>query len=106
MDFKKTQIPEKASIINHDYLDYSYEVLKAITHPLRLSLIKFIDREKSTYVNKIYKSLDLEQSITSQHLRVLRNADLVTTKRDGKYILYSLNYERMQTILSILKRYM
>ena len=40
----------------------------------------------------------LEQSITSQHLRILRNADLVNTRREGKFIYYSLNYDKIDQV--------
>jgi DNA-binding transcriptional ArsR family regulator len=73
-------------------LDVSSEILRALAHPLRLQIIEFIDTNKSVNVNKIYNTLKLEQSITSQHLRILRTAGLVTTRREGKFILYEVNY--------------
>ena len=51
-----------------------------------MKIMGFIDKNKNVHVNKIYNTLGLEQSITSQHLRILRNADLVKTKREGKFI--------------------
>lgn len=76
----------------------SMEVLKCLAHPVRLSIIKFIHSEGEVHVNKIYSSLKLEQSITSQHLRVLRNHDIVDTTRNGKFILYTVNTKRLQYI--------
>ncbi|MFZ4542881.1 MAG: ArsR/SmtB family transcription factor [Saprospiraceae bacterium] len=73
-------------------LDVSSEILRALAHPLRLQILEFIDKNKSINVNKIYNTLKLEQSITSQHLRILRAAGLVTTHRKGKFILYEVNY--------------
>jgi len=44
----------------------------------------------------------LEQSITSQHLRVLRTTDLVSTERDGKFIHYRVDYDKIdQTVKAI-----
>ncbi len=83
---------------NQENLDIASELLRAITHPLRLQIIAFIDSEKLINVNKIYNTLKLEQSITSQHLRILRQVDLVDTKREGKYIYYSLNYDKMEQV--------
>jgi ArsR family transcriptional regulator len=51
-------------------------------------------------VNKIYNTLKLEQSITSQHLRILRDAGLVNTTRDGKYIHYTVNYAKIAHVVS------
>ncbi len=83
---------------NQHELDTASELLRAIAHPLRLSILEFIDKKSVINVNKIYNTLKLEQSITSQHLRILRNADLVETKREGKFIYYSLNYDKIEQV--------
>ncbi|NUO01936.1 MAG: helix-turn-helix transcriptional regulator [Saprospiraceae bacterium] len=93
--------------LNGEKLHVSSEMLRAMAHPLRLRIIEFIDKNGSINVNKIYNSLRLEQSITSQHLRVLRAAGVVKTTREGKFIHYSLDYEiigqALQAIRSFLK---
>lgn len=77
-------------------LELSSEILRALAHPLRLQIVAFIDQNKRINVNKIYNTLKLEQSITSQHLKILRDAEILETKRTGKYIFYSLNYSRIE----------
>lgn len=74
------------------------EIMRAIAHPLRLRIIRFIDKNRKINVNKIYNKLKLEQSITSQHLRILREAEIVLAERDGKFIYYSLNYDRLKQL--------
>ena len=76
-------------------LDESSEILRALAHPLRMEILEFIDENDKINVNKIYNTLGLEQSITSQHLRILRLAELVQTKREGKFTYYSINYPKM-----------
>ena len=58
--------------------------------PSRLKILDFIDKNNAINVNKIYNTLKLEQSITSQHLRILRDTQLVDADRDGKYVHYTL----------------
>ena len=77
---------------NVERLQYSVDVLYALAHPLRLRILEYIDKHGEINVNRIYRALGLEQSITSQHLKVLRMAGIVHAKRDGKYILYRLDY--------------
>ena len=91
-----------AAFNQHD-LDTASELLRAIAHPLRLSILEFIDKKGVINVNKIYNTLRLEQSITSQHLRILRNVDLVETKREGKFIYYSLNYDKIEQVNNAIK---
>ncbi len=89
-----------------EQLQESSEVLRALAHPLRMKILEFIDEQGSTHVNKIYNTLHLEQSITSQHLRVLRLADLVHTKREGKYIFYTVNYPKLHKIIKAINKYL
>lgn len=83
---------------NSPDLQAASDLLRAIAHPLRMTILEFIDEKKVINVNKIYNTLKLEQSITSQHLRILRNADLVEAKREGKFIYYSLNYNKIDAV--------
>jgi len=85
--------------INEENLKVSAEVLRALTHPLRMKILEFIDKHKTINVNKIYNTLKLEQSITSQHLRILRLANIVQTTRDGKFIHYSINYPKIAQVV-------
>ena len=77
--------------------------IKALAHPLRLSIISFIDKNGEINVNKIYRSLKLEQSVASQHLAILRQANVVKTERDGKFIYYSLNEERISELADLVE---
>jgi ArsR family transcriptional regulator len=86
-------------IINEDKLQGSSEVLRALAHPLRMKILEFIDKHKTINVNKIYNSMKLEQSITSQHLKILRETEVVITEREGKFILYSVNYAKLTIVL-------
>ena len=92
--------------INNEKLQASAELLRALAHPLRMRILEFIDKNDSINVNKIYNTLNLEQSITSQHLRILRQVDLVKTRRDGKYIHYSLNYDKLGTSVNTIRRFL
>ncbi len=85
-------------LLNSEKLEVATGVFRAFAHPLRLKILKFINDNDKTNVQRIYSSLRLEQSITSQHLRVLRDAGLVLTIRSGKFIFYSLNHDNMDTI--------
>lgn len=80
-------------VFNNEKLHYSSELMRALAHPLRLKILEFIDGQGKINVNKIYKSLSIEQSITSQHLRILRMAGVVDCSRDGKFMHYNINYD-------------
>jgi len=52
------------------------------------------ERDKIT-VTEIFLHLRLEQSVASQHLAILRKSGFVKTKREGKFIYYSINRQRL-----------
>ena len=79
-------------------IEKAAELLKAVAHQLRLKIIKLIHDKKEENVNVIYNTLKIEQSITSQHLKILRGVDVVQTRRDGKKIYYKLNYDRLSAM--------
>jgi DNA-binding transcriptional ArsR family regulator len=82
-------------------LQAASNLLRAVTHKLRLSIIKLLDDKGEINVNSIYTTLKLEQSITSQHLKILRDNDVVQTRRDGKMIYYTLNYDKLRSVEKI-----
>src|ERR1700748_1834794 len=73
-------------------------VLRAINHKLRQQILKLIDDNGKMTVTEIYVKLRLEQSVASQHLAILRKAGFVKTERDGKFIYYSVNQERLEEL--------
>ena len=73
-------------------------ILKAINHKLRQAIIKMLEEHERMTVTEIFVKLRLEQSVTSQHLSILRKAGVIKFKRDGKFIIYSLNHERIAAI--------
>lgn len=73
-------------------------VLRAINHKLRQRVIDLLDEHGNMTVTDIYIKLRLEQSVASQHLAILRRAGVVATDRQGKYIHYSLDRDRLAQI--------
>lgn len=73
-------------------------VLRAVNHKLRQQILKLIHGSGKMTVTEIYIKLRLEQSVASQHLAILRKTGYVTTIRDGKFIYYSVNEERLAEI--------
>lgn len=88
---KKTKVR-----FNHEKLQYSTALMKALAHPLRLKILEFIDKKGVINVNKIYNTLKIEQSVTSQHLKLLRLAGVVNAEKDGKYVHYTINYNILE----------
>jgi DNA-binding transcriptional ArsR family regulator len=65
------------------------EVLKAIAHPVRLRIIAILS-EGDEHVNGLAERLGVQQSITSQQLRILRMRRLVESVRENGFARYRL----------------
>lgn len=77
------------------------EFLKTMAHEGRLMILYHLgDNEKS--VGELEDLLNLRQAAVSQMLARLREERLVTTRRDGKTIYYSLANENANRIITLL----
>lgn len=70
------------------------DLLQSLAHPRRLEIIQLI-RDQELAVSDIHTMLDLPQANISQHLMILRDAQVVKTRRDGKQVYYSLNNKKI-----------
>jgi ArsR family transcriptional regulator, virulence genes transcriptional regulator len=77
------------------------KVFYAISHPLRKKILKLLDEKKQLRVTDIYVNLRIEQSVASQHLKILREASIVVTQRAGKSIIYKPNYDHLYKLEKI-----
>jgi len=97
--------PETDEIIELDYsvLRKAVLVLRAVNHDLRQNIIRLLEDNNKMTVTEIYIKLRLEQSVASQHLAILRRAGVVVTEREGKYIYYTLNKDRIAEIVELIE---
>lgn len=68
--------------------------LKAISSKTRLRIVQLLmSYSKPLSVNAIAGYVKISQSSVSQHLSLLKNCDLVESKRDGYFIMYTIDKE-------------
>ena len=84
--------------INYFNIKKAALVLRSLNHKLRQQIIRLIDENAKMTVTEIYVKLRLEQSVASQHLSILRKAGIVKTEREGKFIYYTINKERVDGV--------
>lgn len=88
--------------LNYGTLKRAALTLRALNHPLRKEMVALIDQKKRITVTDLYVKMRLEQSVASQHLAILRRAEIVNTERDGKFIHYTVNANRIEEISKVL----
>ena len=96
--------PEQLVRLDLLQLKKSAILLRAINHKLRQDILQWINEKGRVTVTELYIQLRLEQSVASQHLAVLRKAGFVKTTRDGKFIYYSVNIERVKAVTEFMEQ--
>jgi DNA-binding transcriptional ArsR family regulator len=71
--------------------------LEALAHPVRLRLLRTLARGPHT-TGELAHAWELSPPEVSRHLAVLRRAGLLTTRRHGRYVRYTLNLPEMTTL--------
>lgn len=67
------------------------EILKALAHPVRLEILNLIGRDEMPFA-RLQLALGISKPNLSQHLAVLRKAQIVTDRRDGVNMIYRLAF--------------
>jgi ArsR family transcriptional regulator, arsenate/arsenite/antimonite-responsive transcriptional repressor len=75
-------------------VDRTYLFLRAIADKNRLKILCVL-REKPRCVCEIFSKINISQKLASHHLNQLKKAGLVSEKREGNFIRYSLNQEKI-----------
>ena len=80
------------------------DALSALAHEGRLSIFRLLVRtgRGGMAAGEISRKLDMLPNTLSTNLTVLANAGLVSSRRDGRSVIYSADYERMTGLLSFL----
>ena len=90
--------------INIDKLEMAASKLRAISHPMRIAIIDLLADGNRLSVTEIYQALGIEQATASHHLNILKNKNVLLSKREGKKIYYMLRNMTLTEILECINR--
>lgn len=80
----------------------SFELLastcKALSHPARLAILQILARRGTCICGEIVEVMPLSQATVSQHLKILKEAALITGEIDGQKSCYCLNPETIHRL--------
>jgi ArsR family transcriptional regulator len=79
------------------------ELFKAIGHPARIRVLEILS-EGERSVSDMQPLVGIESSHLSQQLGILRRAGLVTTRKEGASVIYSLADPTLAELLAVAKR--
>jgi DNA-binding transcriptional ArsR family regulator len=83
---------------------YKANVFQALSHPTRIAILEVLQGGELS-AGAIQDRLGLEQANLSQHLAILRSRQIVSNRKDGNQVFYSLRNPVMSEVLDIMRRY-
>jgi len=75
-------------------------IYKALAHPIRIKIVRML-RDGPQCVCILNENVEFSQSNLSQHLKILKDAGILKTEKDGIRILYSIKDEEVKKLLEI-----
>ena len=95
MAFSKQHLYEKTDLINSQFH-------KALSHPARIAILKQLQLNGALAVQVIAMEHPISKEALSGHLKILRNAHLVTFEEKFPYTFYEVNEHNMERALQLL----
>jgi DNA-binding transcriptional ArsR family regulator len=86
--------------LNPENIERAANMLKAIAHPVRIQIVNCLKDGQKLTVTEIHNELGIEQSTASHHLGILKDKDVLMSKREGRNTLYFLKHENLKLILT------
>lgn len=83
---------------------FKASIFQALGHPTRIAIIEVL-RDGELPAGAIIERLGIEQANASQHLSILRLKQIVTSRKDGNQVFYSVRDPLLIEVLDIMRRY-
>jgi DNA-binding transcriptional ArsR family regulator len=85
----------------YEIYEFHCDVCKVLHHPVRLAVLHSLSEgEKS--VAELLKGLDVSKANLSQHMKALRSRGIVSARRAGQNVFYSLKYPKILKALELM----
>lgn len=76
-------------MITFDEAEIRAKVVKAMAHPVRLMVIEFLRKREHSF-SEIFDLFKLDKSTVSKHLLVLKEAGIISSRKEGTDMIYKL----------------
>lgn len=83
---------------------FKASIFQALAHPTRVAIIEVL-RDGELPAGAIIERLGLEQANASQHLSILRVKQIVSSRKEGNQVFYSVRDPLLIEVLDIMRRY-
>ncbi len=88
-----------------DYLEQTVNFLKVVSEENRLKILCILQKQEMC-VCDIWQYLELPQNLVSHHLKVLKDFDLISSRKESLKIFYKLNQMVVEKHLKLLNKFL
>ena len=89
-------------LLSEEQVNSTAELLKSIAHPIRLEILCFLMEDEKN-VGEIERQFNSTISNISQHLTILRKANIISRRKEANYMYYSIKDVNVQSLIKTLK---
>ena len=83
---------------------FKADIFQALAHPARIAILEFLG-EGELSAGGLIEKLGMEQSNVSQHLAILRTKQIVSNRKAGNQVFYSVRDPIIVEVLSLMRTY-
>lgn len=80
-------------------IENAAKMMKAIAHPIRLSILGYLADAEELTVTNIHALVKIEQSTASHHLGILKDKGIVISRREGKNTYYTMKNKNLNNLI-------
>ncbi|MDD4271293.1 MAG: metalloregulator ArsR/SmtB family transcription factor [Patescibacteria group bacterium] len=81
----------------------TYKLFNILGNDIRFNIVNYLASEEKCVCN-IFKKFNLPQNLTSHHLGILRENKVISDRKDGKRVYYSLNKKTLAELKKTLEK--
>lgn len=96
------QLEQEKELMSIDYVQYS-KIFKVFSDPKRLKIVDMLSNGELCAC-KIQEEFNITQPTLSHDMKLLCDVGVVTAQKEGKWIHYSLNLEKMNEIYKMIRQ--
>ena len=89
-------------IVSESNIRLASHLLKAIAHPLRLKILCILASDSEVSVQDIVEQVGTSQSNISQHLSILREKDILTSRKNANKVYYQIGDQKILQLIGSL----
>lgn len=97
---------EHDELIDMETLERVAPIIRNAAHPMRLRILDFLRQQgQPCTVTQITKAAGTTQAIVSQQLRILKDQDVLSARRDGNFMLYAVADQSVLLLLDCIRQH-